>query len=174
MNSRLFIALPVTDNLKLLISKFEADFTGSPVHWIFNDNLHITLVPPWYEKNPADIIRQLQNVKVSPGLIRINFTDISLGPDPNRPKLIWAKARTPPELRSLKSEIEKTIGFRPDKREFLTHLTLARFRASFAFPLIYLNDYIQWPNEINSFILMQSVLNPDGVKYVRLAEFFLG
>jgi len=59
-----------------------------------------------------------------------------------------------------------------EKRPFLTHLTIARFKKKdFAsFPTRDLHNKVFWEEKVNSFLLMESRLKRSGAEYEKLAE----
>lgn len=144
-----------------------------PVRWILGKNLHITLVPPWAEDNVDDIISRLK--KAEAGGFDVKFDNISLGPNGNEPRLIWAKGQTPKELLDLRLKIYDSLGGQLESRPFRLHLTLARFRSEDFenFPVKILNESVNWPMRAERFVLYESHLSPDGADYEVLAEFLL-
>lgn len=180
---RIFIALPITKEpeidwpLKLREEKF--------IRWIKPKNLHITLVPPWYvadsrmeaqlDREPESLPLVAQRLKSLEGKLtsfEMRFDRVRFGPDPKKPRLIWAEGETPQQLWELKTEIEKRLEREPEDRPFRLHVTLARFRAEdFShFPVKELDKEIEWSEQVKAFVLMESRLSPKGAEYKVLEK----
>jgi 2'-5' RNA ligase len=120
----------------------------------------------------------------------INFTNISFGPTKKEPRLIWASGEAPPQLIRLKQELEEALNQPSEKREFLLHLTVARFRPEkrslrlnvaasgnrgvqpqVSMHLTDLNETIAWPETVSEYQLMRSDLHPDGARYTILQSY---
>src|SRR3989344_4231801 len=168
---RIFVALPISKGLEEEVSRWREKYANLPVRWLENGNLHITLVPPGYEADAPSVISKLAGIKgASLGVL---FRGVSYGPDPRRPRLIWAEGGAPREMLDLRIKIYETLGKVPEKRPFLTHLTLARFKEEdfFSFPVRHIEDIVSWKERFSSFVLMESHLKRSGAEYEVLAEF---
>ncbi|MDO8515795.1 MAG: 2'-5' RNA ligase family protein, partial [bacterium] len=125
---RLFIAIPISQSLQTEIVVWAEKYFTLPVQWLQGKNLHVTLIPPWYEHNLEEVFSFFDSVK---GIVRpfeIKFEHISVGPNPHEPRLIWVAGEAPGELLVLKESLEKTFGKKSEHQHFKMHLTLARFR----------------------------------------------
>lgn len=170
--ARIFVALPISPDLQEKIASWRKDFPNFPVRWLEGKNLHLTLVPPWESQNPKAEASRLSQVKDMSGFETV-FEKVEFGPTQNSPRLIWATGHTPPELLTLKNSIFQALKFSPEKRKFLTHLTLARFRTEdfWEFAIQTLNEKVEWRERFSSFVLMQSRLKPSGADYEILQTF---
>jgi 2'-5' RNA ligase len=174
---RIFVAVCPNAAIKNEIADLQEKFKDlSPqIRLIPPENLHLTIAPPWYEneKGIEKIKEKLKTVcgKVKP--FRLAFDRAAYGPTRHAPRLIWASGAPVKELSTLKKEIEKALSLSSEKREFLPHLTLARFRpehfASFTKKEIDLP--VSWEWAIENFCLMQSQLHPRGAVYTVLRSF---
>jgi 2'-5' RNA ligase len=146
--------------------------SGEKVRWVKPKNLHITLVPPWYEENIKQIKEVLGSIRDTFGPFEIIFERITYGPDPRRPRLIWAEGEASLEIRNLKLEIERALNQKPEERPFKLHLTIARFRPETfsSFPIKKLDEKVFWRDEVKSFVIMESHLSPEGADYEVLEE----
>ncbi|OGL77084.1 2'-5' RNA ligase [Candidatus Uhrbacteria bacterium RIFCSPHIGHO2_12_FULL_54_23] len=171
MGKRIFLALPISRELKNEILSWERGFQNLPVRWLRGKNLHITLVPPW-ETDDSDKIVTLLNLKGATGIIELNFSRVTFGPNPREPRLIWAEGSTTPQLLKLKSALDVALGREPDPRPFKLHLTLARFRPEnfHSCQSKTLNEAVAWRDTATSFVLMESHLLAGGADYEVLAE----
>ncbi len=175
MNTRIFIALKISEELRSAITEHEAQWKDLPVRWIKGKNLHITIIPPWHVQDPQPVIDLLKTVEGKTGAVEMTFENVRPGPDPRNPRLIWTEGPTPPQLPKLKTGLEQLLKLRHEKRPFLLHLTLARFKPEDFknFPNKKFQETVDWKETANTFVLMESKLSPSGADYTVLAEFKL-
>lgn len=60
MKHRLFIAITLSEELQKEILAWEVLWQkrlDSRIRWLAGKNLHLTLVPPWYEENVGETVR---------------------------------------------------------------------------------------------------------------------
>jgi 2'-5' RNA ligase len=175
MNKRIFIALKISEELQTAIMEREAKWGNLPVRWIKGKNLHITVIPPWYVQDIQPVINLLKTLEGATGDIEMKFDTVCPGPDPFSPRLIWTEGRTPEKLPLLKKKLELLLKLKPEKRPFLLHLTLARFKQEDFkdFPNKKFRETVDWKDTAASLVLMESKLSPSGADYDVLAEFKL-
>ncbi len=151
---------------------WQAGHVGWPVSWLSGDNLHITVVSPWFETEVDKVINKLEEFVKNPRhTFFIDFFKVVFGPNRQAPRLVWVEGNPPHSLLKLKDDLEITLN-RPDPRFYRLHLTLARFKALDFGPILpNLFDRVDWGGEIKSFILFESKLEPAGVEYVKIKEF---
>lgn len=177
---RVFIALPISEKLQDDVLDWEKNFLESfpgmrgQVRWLAGKNLHITIIPPWYENDVGGLSKKLASLRGKFNSFEIEFLKVAYGPSSsgrNR-RLIWAEGRAPEETLEIKSGLESFLGKSPEERPFKTHLTLARFRPETfsSFPVKNLDEDVFWRNKIDSFVLMESKLSPSGSDYEILEK----
>lgn len=176
--------MPISENLQAEIDAWRGKYDHLPVRWLAGKNLHITLIPPWYEEDVQSVIDKLKQAGEEFAPFQVLFEKVEFGPDTHRPRLIWAEGEAPKELIELKQKVEETLiqgtAARPEsaKREsrlFRLHLTLARFRPETfsSFPVKRLNEKVCWRDRIESFVLLESHLSPGGADYEILETYGL-
>ena len=88
-------------------------------------DLHLTLVPPWNEDHLRETVERLRRAVQDFPAFSLAFERVRYGPDPRRPRMLWAVCRADAEISELKTlllqEFQKT-----EQRPFLPHVTLAR------------------------------------------------
>lgn len=168
---RIFLAVKISEPLQEEILEFENDFRKLPVRWLAGKNLHVTLVPPWYEEDIESAVSKIKNTRTNP--FYIEFSKVVYGPNPRSPRLVWAEGKAPAELIELEKLLENALGQKPENRPFLLHLTLARFRPEdfSRFLRKWLDENVDWKEEVKNFVLMESHLSRDGANYEVLREF---
>lgn len=164
---RIFIAVPISQSLQTEIATWAEKYFTLPVRWLQEKNLHITLIPPWYEHNIEEVFSLLDSVRGKAKPFEMKFERVSLGPNPREPRLIWAEGKAPTELLTLKEALEKAIGKKGEHQFFKMHLTLARFRPEdfTLFPKKKIDEKILWRERASSVVLMESHLSPKGADY---------
>lgn len=171
MSHRIFVAVPISPFLQDAALEWEKSFSDLPVRWLAGKNLHITLVPPWYEKD-TDSAKDKLNKITAAGGFEIEFKKINFGPDPHRPRLIWAEGSAPKEIVALKDGACEIFNRPKESRPFLLHLTLARFRPETfsSFVVKKLDERVAWTDNVRSIVLMESHLSRRGADYEIIAE----
>jgi len=170
--TRVFVGIPLSDDLKDLVKAWQDEHPNLPVRWTSRDNLHITLVPPWREKNIEAVVAKLNILKNKFGDIGLEFKNVSFGSNPRSPRLIWASGATPQKLQNLTKEIYFVLGFPAPDKELFTHTTLARFRPEEfpTFPVKKLDENIDWRMRVKKVIIYESRLRAVGADYIPLGE----
>jgi 2'-5' RNA ligase len=134
---RSFIAVDIEDpNLvsKLISIRDAFVSTGAPMKPVEDQNLHITL--RFLGEIPATMIDEVYRVMASVKFrrFRIRIAGVGAFPTTTRPRVIWVGVREgAEELARIHAEIERglrRLGFRPEKEEFVPHITLARIKGS--------------------------------------------
>lgn len=171
---RIFIAIKISPEIQKRAEAWKAEFSTLPVRWIFQENLHITLIPPWEEENIEEVISKIEKIQGKTSFA-IKFQKITYGPNLFNPRLIWAEGESVESLIQLQKKIVKLLGLKQPDRKFKPHLTLARFRPedySF-FPIKKLNERISWIEKVDFICLLESKLKPEGAEYTVLKIFRL-
>src|SRR3989304_849526 len=128
---KIFIGIPLGGGIIKHIAKWRKSHKQKlkEVNWKVNSDLHITLIPPYLgdAKLALAVIKKLAETQKA---FAINFQEIAFGPSPAHPRLIWLKSKERVKLQYMKKQLEKLNPEFPRlKRPFLTHVTLARFKA---------------------------------------------
>lgn len=115
---------------KKLMQKLEK-WENLPIHWSFEENLHITLLFIGYiaDEAVADICARTRAAAKKIEGLDIKFEKISLGPDENNPRMIWLSGEANESLKNLVVALENELGIaRTFRNEFRPHVTLGRIR----------------------------------------------
>lgn len=103
----------------------------------------------------------------------INAKGLGVFPNPRRPRVLWvglAGNRLLPLVSAIESAL-RPLGFAPENREFTPHLTIGRWRdntpapPALALELQTRKDLDFGESRVESVLLMQSLLRPDGAQY---------
>ncbi|MFA6476064.1 MAG: 2'-5' RNA ligase family protein [Candidatus Paceibacterota bacterium] len=176
---RLFIAVPVKGPLLEAALAWQANHVGWPVNWLEGEAFHITVVSPWVEADVPVLVNKLDEFtasvlsgQISIKSFAISFFKVVFGPNRFAPRLIWAEGEPPVPLLELKNRLEQALA-KPDNRFYRLHLTLARFLAADFGPagLPDLFDRVEWKSDVDSFVLFESIMKPEGPEYIKIKEF---
>ena len=175
MNRRIFIGIKVRPEIYPKIDSWRKRYRNLPLRWISNENLHITLIPPWYEDGKKVRVKVKEIGREVRGFrgFSLMFDKVGFGPTLRNPRLIWAEGEVPEELIVLKSKLENILQKKPEKREYKLHLTLASIKKR-DYKMSSnqkINDKVFWKQTVSSFCLFESILSAKGAEYKVIKEF---
>jgi 2'-5' RNA ligase len=166
MKKRVFVGIPINRKLAGKILIWTRKYLNNEnIRVISPENLHITLVPPWYENDTLSVIKKLKSINLSE--FTIHLTDIEYGPSNRNPRLIWAKGKSPRKLLNILNELQNSFNYKKTQREHVLHLTIARFNKN-DFPKFKqkkIDKRVNWRQSVNSMCLYESKLSPKGARY---------
>jgi RNA 2',3'-cyclic 3'-phosphodiesterase len=179
---RLFVALdlpdPVREAIRGLIAQLKPESLSA--RWVRPEGMHITL-KFLGETDPSklDSIRSALSAVHSPQPVEMRFGGLGFFPSERRPRVIWIGVEASPNLAKLAADVEHALhplGFAPESRAFVPHLTLARFESPKG-----VESLVRRAGELGAshfgsasetqFHLFQSILRPSGAEYRRLETF---
>jgi len=119
----------------------------------------------------------------STGPIEMQFRGLGFFPNERRPRVLWCGVEASPNLAELAAAVERALvplGIATESRDFVPHLTLARFNAEGGARRD-LGTLVRAAGELKSydfdrtreteFHLIESILKPAGAEYKRLESF---
>lgn len=178
MSKRIFIAIPVSNEIRKQAVKIRQKHKNLDVRWLFGHNLHITLIAPWEEDNIQKVENALENISNRIGPFDIEFHKVTFGPNNRTPRLIWAEGPVPEKLTKLKKKLKEILKKEKiletyEKRSFRLHMTIARFKPGKfkTFPTKKIDEKINWKQKTDKVALMQSHLTNTHAEYKTLREF---
>lgn len=135
---RLFIAVPVTDEVKAEAARSAAELAkaGADVSWVAPASMHLTL--RFLGSTPAERLPALERALDAAARGRspfsLEFDHLGFFGAPRAPKVIWAGVGPGLEpLRSLAAALARALeaeGVPREERPFAAHLTLGRVRSA--------------------------------------------
>lgn len=162
---RVFIGIKAPNEIQNQIIDWQEKHKDLPVRFIKRENLHLTLVPPWYETNIKKLIKNLNKFPFQK-TFEITFNSVSKGPSRNA-RLIWL---TGPEQKSLKI-LTKDMGKflkKSGQRYSTPHITIARFKMKEANQVPEIKEEIELKFEAREIMLFESRLSRSGADYLEL------
>lgn len=179
--ARLFIAVKISPELAQSLDAAirQLAMAEADVKWVKTQNLHLTLkfLGEVDESEIAPLIAGLQAVKYEK--FTLDVGSIGILPNVRRPRVIYTDiVKGAEKLQKLAILVEKTafsLGFEPESRKFLAHLTLGRFKS-----LKRLNKLLEKIDgakgvifgklSVSEVYLIKSKLRPEGPQYTELAS----
>jgi 2'-5' RNA ligase len=186
--ARLFVALDLPERVRDSLETWQArELTDPALRPVRPEALHVTLC--FLSYHPERDIERIASVVTG---LKPRRVEIALDPEPRpippkRPRL-YAVGGESPAAAELQAELEDRLVagrfYKPEKREFWTHVTAARVRsergsrgrggrgrpARVESPPGPLPAELTEPFEAPRLALYRSFLRPSGAEYVRLAE----
>jgi RNA 2',3'-cyclic 3'-phosphodiesterase len=189
--ARLFVALDLPDRVRAGLEAWQACALGDPALRPVNiESLHVTLCFLGY--HPERAIESIASMvtAVEPRPVEIRFEPDPVPVPSRRPRLFAIEGRSP-GASALQAELSDRLVtarfYKPERREFWTHVTVARVRSErgsrargrrgkamrVEAPPEALQPELTRPFEAPRLALYRSYLRPSGTEYVRLAELSL-
>jgi 2'-5' RNA ligase len=171
---RIFVAIKITPEIADELAQMARGLERFPVRLVAPVDIHLTLVPPWNETSIPNAVEKLRRMADNFGAFALLFQRIGYGPEPRRPRFLWAECAAGQEVADLRAALLLTFG-QADERPFRPHVTLARIRGNGAavarkHPI---DRDVSLMQRIESIELMQSPL-PGGSGYKVIASLPLG
>lgn len=127
--ARIFVGLKVAPDIARELVEFAAGFKELCVRPVAATDIHLTLVPPWQERSTDQAIARLRNTACMFAPFSLKFQHLGYGPQPERPRLLWAECAATDEIAALRLALMQAFG-QTDARPFRPHVTVARIRAA--------------------------------------------
>jgi RNA 2',3'-cyclic 3'-phosphodiesterase len=179
---RLFVALSIPEAVRKALSAVQDELQSSmpEARWVRPENFHVTLkfighVPT--EQLPA-IIETLHAVRAD-GPVRATFSGLGYSYKPKRGGVLWCTMQVSDGLNTIAAELNhqlERLGFAPEARDFLPHLTLARFKENKSASALRqavdrYRDHGFGQLQSDDFVLMESRTQSTGAIYSSVAAF---
>lgn len=182
MSVRLFVAIDLREEIREAIRDLIARLQplARDARWVRPEGMHITLKFIGYvAEDRLDPIRAALAQVRSPEPVDLRFRGVGFFPNERRPRVIWCGIEASPNLVPLAKDIENALaplGIAPESRDFVPHLTLARFNTPTKMPKLAGAAAEMQNQEFGSareteFHLFESILRPSGAEYRRLATY---
>lgn len=173
---RVFFSIPIPKNLSEYFFEHALGISmGNPRKITPKNNMHITafflgnIELNSLEKLKLMVAEELQNI-VS---FTLQFQAFRFAP-PNNPYMLWATFHHSESFLRLHQSLARASQTTPQQKKLIPHITLARFkRLPKEMVNVTLIEPFEYTLKIIEVGLYQSILKPEGVKYVKLERFIL-
>jgi len=176
MVKRLFIAIPLPDNIKIELAQYKKYFNFPNLRWVLEENWHITVLFLGDVEGSQIIDCRFKILELAKNIspFELKLQDIAVAPPGRNPRMVWAVFRYQDEFERLVKKVREALkDLLPidySHQEQIAHVTLARFpfwrggrqQAPEVKPVSF---------EANEIWLMESELKPEGAKY-KVVEIF--
>ncbi|MGD0634536.1 MAG: RNA 2',3'-cyclic phosphodiesterase [Beijerinckiaceae bacterium] len=172
--ARVFIGVKVAPEIAHELARLARSLERFSVRLVPANDIHLTLVPPWNEASIPAAVEKLRAVTDRFGPFVLKFQHLSYGPQPRRPRLLWAECAATDDIALLRGALLQSFG-QSDDRSFRPHVTLARIRgngSAIAWQQPIDRD-LSFTQQVGSIELFQSP-SPNGNGYEILASLRLG
>ena len=178
MTIRSFIALPLStetaNELGDVAAKMSYQDKSGAVRWVDQANYHVTLAFLG-EQHEADLEVLAEQLDYHIREIEFQVALSHLSPFPEtRPKLLAAMMNKSDEVKSLHQQVMSAINSTDmiiDKRKFIPHVTLGRYRHSRNAYVGNIPMNVTFDTLINEVVLYESVLTTTGAEYEPIYRF---
>ncbi|MFY9801793.1 MAG: RNA 2',3'-cyclic phosphodiesterase [Candidatus Acidiferrales bacterium] len=179
---RLFVALALPDAVRFAFAELIAQLQpkSRSARWARPESLHVTLkFLGSTDSGKLDAIRATLATIHSAQPIEMHFRALGFFPNEFAPRVIWSAIAATPNIFELAAAIEQaltTLGFAPESRPFVPHLTLARLKSSKGSENLVrasdaLKSYDFGSARESEFHLFESFTKPSGSEYKKLSTF---
>ncbi len=176
---RLFIAIDLPEWVKKQLQQLQD--SNLNVRWNSTETMHLTLrfIGDVEERSTREqLVNELASIQIS--AFSMTIKDLGYFPPKKHPKVLWAGIKENKKLMELQEKIEQvsqSVGFKPETRPYIPHITLARVKGLSKKEVnSFFNQHKQLRIEdipVNEFILYESKLHPDGAIHSPLEQFSL-
>ena len=111
--------------------------------------------------------------------VELSFQGVGYFPNERRPRVFWVGMHASDNLAPLAAQVESVLeplGIKPEKRAYVPHLTLGRFKSTNGLPRLQAEvaalpstTFGHW--QASEFFLYQSKLSPRGAEYAKLERY---
>jgi 2'-5' RNA ligase len=127
--ARVFVGIKLSAGIANELARVGRELERFQVKLVTASDMHLTLVPPWQESSIPDAVDRLRQVADGYGGFALVIEHVGFGPDPQRPRLLWADCAAADELQALRAALLMAYS-RSEERAFRPHVTLARIRGN--------------------------------------------
>ena len=174
---RLFVALRLPDPLRAAVDELQSGLRSA--RWLDGDGLHLTLAFIGEVEGSRQPRIEAALTGVNASALRMELHGLGCFPPRGALRVLWSGASPKTELASLARSVRHALGragLTPERRRFMPHVTIARFRRPPS--AVELERYLAAhslfrtpPADVRSFHLLSSKLRTSGAQYTIEATY---
>jgi RNA 2',3'-cyclic 3'-phosphodiesterase len=126
---RVFVGVKIEPEIAGRLAGLARELEQLPVRLVPTPDIHLTLVPPWSAAFLTETVEQIRQTAIGFRAFQLTFRRLCYGPDPRRPRLLWAECVESDEISRLRAALLDATR-QTDERPFRPHVTLARLRGN--------------------------------------------
>lgn len=175
---RTFLAVPLPEPLQRNIAALQRELAGAlpGIRWARPDTIHLTL--RFFGETDTDDLEKIRasmlSVKLHGRPCQVDLLGVGAFPDRRRPRVVWIGLHPPEPLLTLQQCCEEVLGragIPGERRPFVPHLTIGRFRERGPELTTVLarqsgRQFGRMP--VTQLVLYESRLRPDGPQHIAL------
>ena len=174
MSKRLFLAIPLPDDIKDELGKWQSLYNHPMIRWVPRNNLHITthFIGKTSPGELDEITKNVEEFAAAQSSFALRFEEVVPVFKGKNLHMIWAQMEQSEPFSNLFDRLNELFDKTPD-HPANPHITLARIKQLRRFPktLREARQPGRFMLEVNKMELWESRLGSDGANYFRLAEF---
>ena len=182
---KLFLAIRIPNDpiTETMVKEIQRNFKFMDARWVEPQYLHMTLkfFGPLNEKRIKKIIELLSTYFKTQVGFEMNICKLAMFGSRGAPKVLWLGIEQEQELKDLatgiQSELDK-LGLYADRQNFVPHISMARVEKTnsnsfFQKQMKKFKEISLNPINVNSIVLLESIISNKGVEYKLVEEFEL-
>jgi 2'-5' RNA ligase len=114
---RVFVGVRIASAIASELTRLARDLEQFPVRLVAMGDVHLTLVPPWNESSILEATDKIGSVAGGFCGFTLGFRHLGYGPNPERPRLLWAQCDATSDLTALRAALLQACG-RTEERAF--------------------------------------------------------
>lgn len=181
MTKRLFVSIAIPKEWQEIFTEYHEQFSARDARWTPKENIHITacFLGDVDEAHIVDIQERIKNVCAHTESFSLTFEKMSFAPPRMPPRMVWAvfheSAAYVQLVKGMQEALRSFLAVEPHE-EKIPHATLARFNNPALAKEIDITKAQPepMPFDVRSVELMESRLDPAGVRYEKLETFLFG
>lgn len=179
MEKRLFIAIPLSQEVLESLEEYKKQTRIQNVRWIPKNKLHITLyfLGDTKEEHIPNLVEKLKDAYSAIKEFYLIFEKIAFAPPNRNARMIWAQFQKNTNYENLVKLTDKVVKAATQNiqaynaKDLIPHVTLARFNFFLDPTKIILKQPVVQNLHISACQLFESELNSNGSIYKLISEF---
>ncbi len=172
MKKRIFIAIELTKEIKQNLLGVQQNFKDLNIKLVKPEHMHLTMVflGDIDEARISEIEEICFQVAKNFSSFEMEFIGLDAFPSSRRPHVLWMGIKDSEKLIRLQKELAlglKKVGFHVEDRNFVPHLTLARFkkRSNLKTQIVRFDKVNFGKMKVENFNIFESELFPEGPRH---------
>lgn len=171
---RIFLSLPLSQNFQKTFQNWKKHFPSTAdITFTKAENLHITLIPLWYEDDIEKVIKLISEFPYKPQPFNLKPLSYELKTFKKGKNMLWLLMEPHQQLldfkKNLQQYLKKNLNIKVENRPYTPHITLAKSPNTIK-ELPEINIFPPQEN-FQKFQLLESHQGSDGSNYELLDEF---
>ncbi len=138
---KVFVGIPCPEELRELAYQVGKKIEGVNGCVVQRDeDLQLTIIPPWEEKDPDAVVRDFAAIASSP--FGLTITGVGYGSDENTPELAWIVGERDESVDRLWLQTWRALWSQDPPRPAFPYITVAYFTPGAVLPPLVLDEHV--------------------------------